>query len=105
MEVHEMSAGQIPAVITAALHDLPLAGRQRLHDEARVIPRRRCRTAGIEHGFAARQHLRPRPFGASASVTAAPPLTEIFFSFPPAKNPTHWPSGEKKGFRAPSVPD
>jgi hypothetical protein len=30
-------------------------------------------------------------------------LTEIFFSFPSAKNPSQWPSGEKKGFVAPSV--
>ena len=26
-----------------------------------------------------------------------PRLLEIFFSLPPAKNPIHWPSGEKKG--------
>ena len=48
--------------------------------------------------------LAPRGSAASPRVTAAPPLTETFFSFPPAKNPTHWPSGEKKGSTAPSVP-
>ena len=41
---------------------------------------------------------------ASPSVTAVPPVTEIFFNFPPAKKPIHWPSGEKKGLAAPSVP-
>jgi len=29
---------------------------------------------------------------------------DTFFSFPPAQNPTHWPSGEKNGLMAPSVP-
>ena len=47
--------------------------------------------------------LAPRGSTASPRVSAAPPLTETFFSFPPAKNPTHWPSGEKKGLTAPSV--
>ena len=47
---------------------------------------------------------RPRPsaaaaVGASQSVTAAPPVTAIFFSLPLAKNPIHWPSGEKNGLR------
>ncbi len=31
-------------------------------------------------------------------VSVAPPVTETFFNFPPAKNPTHWLSGEKKGW-------
>src|SRR5262249_23116757 len=46
------------------------------------------------------------PFGrgASQSVRAAPPVAETFFSFPPAKKPIHWPSGEKKGVLAFSVP-
>ena len=35
---------------------------------------------------------------------AAPPFTETFLSFPPAKNPSHCPSGEKKGVLVPSVP-
>ena len=43
--------------------------------------------------------------GASQSVTAAPPCTEIFFSLPSAKKPSHWPSGEKKGSLAFSVPE
>ena len=38
------------------------------------------------------------PARASHSVTAAPPVTETFFSLPPAKNAIHWPSGEKNGF-------
>ena len=46
----------------------------------------------------------PRPVGASHSVIAAPPVTETFFSWPPAKNAIHWPSGEKNGAAAPSVP-
>jgi hypothetical protein len=46
------------------------------------------------------------PLGSEAlpRVRATPPVTEIFFSVPLAKNPTHWPSGEKKGLMAPSVP-
>jgi hypothetical protein len=35
---------------------------------------------------------------------SAPPLSETFFSFPAAKNPTDCPSGEKKGLAAPSLP-
>src|SRR5687768_17019920 len=31
----------------------------------------------------------PRAFDASASVTGAPPVTEIFLSLPPAKNAIH----------------
>src|SRR4029077_20581485 len=50
-------------------------------------------------------HAPPRSSAASQSVTAAPPCTEIFFSFPSAKKPIHWPSGEKKGSRASSVPE
>ncbi len=38
------------------------------------------------------------------SVTVAPPVLAIFFSFPSAKNPIHCPSGEKNGYSAPSVP-
>src|SRR5450631_1519618 len=41
--------------------------------------------------------LPPVPLGASHRVIAEPPSTEIFFSFPVAKNATHCPSGEKKG--------
>src|ERR1039458_10738797 len=36
--------------------------------------------------------------------TTPPPCRGIFFNFLPAKNPIHWPSGEKKGSTAPSVP-
>src|SRR4030095_10674441 len=50
-------------------------------------------------------HAPPRPFAASQSVAAAPPVTEIFFSLPPAKNAIHRPSGEKNGLSASSVPD
>src|SRR5579863_6585708 len=46
----------------------------------------------------------PRGLSASQRVTAAPPSTEIFFSFPPAKNPIQRLSGEKNGAAAPSVP-
>ncbi len=34
---------------------------------------------------------------ASHKATGSPPASRVFFSFPPAKNPTHCPSGEKKG--------
>ena len=36
--------------------------------------------------------------GASHSVTTAPPVTEIFFSLPPAKNAIHWPSARRTGW-------
>src|SRR5262252_6663370 len=39
-----------------------------------------------------------------AIACGAPPSTRIFFSLSCAKNPTHVPSGEKKGLEAPSVP-
>src|SRR5215468_12703830 len=41
--------------------------------------------------------LPPKPPEHSQRSTAAPPWTGIFFIFPPAKNPIHWPSGEKNG--------
>src|SRR3954452_11245281 len=47
----------------------------------------------------------PRALGASASVTAAPPLIEIFLSLLSAKNPSQPPSAEKNTLPAPSVPD
>src|SRR5438093_7332019 len=48
--------------------------------------------------------LAPPGTGALASVTAALPFTETFLSFPPAKKPIHWLSGEKNGLTALSVP-
>src|SRR5215831_7351315 len=47
--------------------------------------------------------LPPRGVGASAKVTGAPPVTEIFFNLPSAKNPSHCSSGEKNGDEAPDV--
>jgi hypothetical protein len=49
--------------------------------------------------------LAPLGLGASHSVAGEPPWTEIFLSLPLAKNPIHWPSGEKNGVLAPSVPE
>jgi hypothetical protein len=46
----------------------------------------------------------PRALGASHNTMAAPPWTEIIFVFPSAKNPIHFPSGEKNGSRPFSVP-
>src|SRR6266446_5547833 len=40
----------------------------------------------------------------SARVSTAPPPTGAFLSLLPTKNPSHWPSGEKNGSVAPSVP-
>ena len=37
VEVQQVTARQIPAVIAAAMHDLPRAARQRLHDEVRIV--------------------------------------------------------------------
>src|SRR5262249_52567131 len=48
--------------------------------------------------------LAPKDCAASLRDTAAPPLIEIFFSFWPAKKPSHWLSAEKKGLTPPSVP-
>ena len=52
--------------------------------------------------------LPPRvlPFAVQALqiVIGAPPLTEDLFRFPSAKNAIHFPSGEKNGLSAPSVP-
>src|SRR5262249_26570166 len=39
--------------------------------------------------------LAPRGLTEAHSATGVPPYTEIFFSLPSAKNPTHSPSGEK----------
>src|SRR5262249_2160069 len=46
----------------------------------------------------------PRGSGASAIVRTGPPAAGIFLSFPSAKNPTHWLSGDQNGKSAPSVP-
>jgi hypothetical protein len=46
----------------------------------------------------------PRLSNTETSATGAPPSTETFFSVLAAKKPIHVPSGEKKGFDAPSVP-
>ncbi len=48
--------------------------------------------------------LPPAGAGRSASGTTAPPSTEILFNLLPVKNPIHWPSGEKNGALASSVP-
>src|SRR4030095_9094276 len=40
----------------------------------------------------------------SARVTGGPPPSESFLSRKSAKKAIHWPSGEKNGFSAPSVP-
>src|SRR5262245_53386050 len=49
-------------------------------------------------------HVPPRPFGASQSSCTAPPFAGIFFSFSPAKKPSHWLSGDQKGKDASPVP-
>src|SRR5579862_6139420 len=49
--------------------------------------------------------LRLVPPPVSQRGIAAPPSTEIFSSFPPAKNPTHCPSGEKNVANTPCGPE
>src|SRR5262249_11726632 len=49
-------------------------------------------------------HVPPRGVAASDNVSAGPPVAEIFFSFPCAKNPMFLPSGDQNGNNAPSVP-
>src|SRR5580700_3204888 len=51
-----------------------------------------------------RFHVPPRLSGASHNVIGGPPDTSIFLSFPPAKNPSVWLSGDQKGAEAASVP-
>src|SRR5262249_1904768 len=46
----------------------------------------------------------PRPLGASHSTCADFAETSTFLSFPLAKNPMNRPSGDQKGWDAPSVP-
>src|SRR5262245_39227653 len=43
--------------------------------------------------------------GAGHSVAGEPPCTATFLSLPSAKTPIDWPSGEKNGVVAPSVPE
>src|SRR5262245_17842875 len=45
-----------------------------------------------------------RRAGASQITTGGPPPAGAFFSLLSAQKPIHWPSGEKKGPTAPSVP-
>ena len=58
---------------------------------------------GVKMIVSSSAQVPPRPAGASHRLTAAPPVTRIFFSLPPAKNAIHCPSGEKNGLAAPSV--
>src|SRR5215471_18554367 len=51
-----------------------------------------------------RFHAPPRPEGASPTMCTAPRSTSTRFSFPSAKKPTDWLSGDQKGNEAPSVP-
>src|SRR5450755_3802248 len=46
----------------------------------------------------------PRPLLASHRVWGGPPAIATFLSLPPAKNPRYAPSGDQKGYVAPSVP-
>src|SRR5450755_1285232 len=48
-------------------------------------------------------HVPPRPEGASHSVCTGPPAMSSLFSFPPAKKPKDFPSGDQNGKIAPSV--
>src|SRR5262245_19534484 len=63
-----------------------------------------CELSGANMILPSSDQSPPRPLGASHNVIAVPPLTGIFFSLPGVKNPTHSPSGEKNGLKAPSVP-
>ena len=102
---HSLAAGQElrPAVAGFALSrdESAAAG---VPPAVRHLLERSTRNGGEDnHPLAA--PTRPREGAeASPSVSAAPPFTETFFNFPPAKKPSHWPSGEKKGLKAPSVP-
>ena len=49
-------------------------------------------------------HVAPSKSAASQRMAGEPPSARIFFSLPSAENPTHCPSGEKNGTRAPVVP-
>ena len=49
--------------------------------------------------------LPPRLAAAPQRAKGAPPLRETFFNLPSAKNPSDFPSGEKNGLSAPSVPE
>src|SRR5262245_4027623 len=48
--------------------------------------------------------LAPTTVGTSASATGGPPAAGTLSTFPPATNPIHFPSFEKKGWAAPAVP-
>src|SRR5262245_2715053 len=73
-------------------------------DDTRQRKRSGPFTAGVKTILSSRPQLPPRPLAASHRVIEAPPATATFFSFPPAKNASHCPSGEKNGLAAPSVP-
>ncbi len=49
-------------------------------------------------------HAAPMGSGTDASRTDGPPATGTLYNSAPTKKPTHWPSGEKNGEYAPSVP-
>src|SRR5262245_63658928 len=46
----------------------------------------------------------PRVIDVSLRTCGVPPEISMRFSFPSAKNPKDWPSGDQNGFNAPSVP-
>ena len=70
-----MTARQIPAVIAAAVDDLPRAARQRLHDEIRIVDV--ARAVGVPYTArpATRQQLGPplAPFALARATSAVRP--------------------------------
>ena len=48
-------------------------------------------------------HVPPLPSGAVQRASGEPPAASIVFSFPAEKMPSEHPSGDQKGFIAPSV--
>src|SRR6266571_897003 len=66
-----------------------------------ILTRAKLQTARIKPSS---PQLAPLLRGQSVMRIAGPPLSGIFFSVPSEKNPTHCPSGEKKGALAFSVP-
>ena len=100
---HRVAAGQELWVLMAGLALRDLGQRLRAASLARHLHEDR-KWCGCEDDRALAAPTGPKGVPGIGEVSAAPPLTETFFIFPPAKNPIHWPSGEKNGSMAPSVP-
>ena len=112
IEPHEVNSGWPPGYRAMRRRPEQRAGQNLLlppdHTTSAMPPaaatrRESCRTPE-QRKQSHPTRLAPYGLRASHNVTGSPPETATFFRCVGVKNPIHWPSGEKNGLKAPSVP-